>query len=138
MVRTTGVPGEEAFLSIIVPVFNEEENVPLLHANLSRILEKQPFTYEVIYVDDGSSDNSFQQLSRLATFWEAGRIYQSQTRVRGEWEAALRVASRKQWANSNQGPEVFGKDKGRAGRARERQASDGDWKLSSIKPDRDN
>lgn len=66
MGRTTGVPGEEIFLSVIVPVFNEEENVPLLHANLSRILEKQPYTYEVIYVDDGSSDNSFQQLSKLA------------------------------------------------------------------------
>jgi hypothetical protein len=68
MERTTGVPGEEAFLSVIIPVFNEEENVPLLHAGLSRILEKQQFAYEVIYVDDGSSDNSFQQLSKLATF----------------------------------------------------------------------
>ena len=66
MGRTTGVSGEETFLSVIVPVFNEEENVPLLHANISRILEKQLYTYEVIYVDDGSSDNSFQQLSKLA------------------------------------------------------------------------
>src|SRR5579859_1058350 len=66
MGKTTRVPGEETFLSVIIPVFNEEENVPLLHANLSRILEKQPFTYEIIYVDDGSSDNSFQQLSKLA------------------------------------------------------------------------
>src|SRR5579859_6100806 len=66
MGRTTRVPGDETFLSVIIPVFNEEENVPLLHANLSRILEKQPFTYEVIYVDDGSCDNSFQQLSKLA------------------------------------------------------------------------
>ncbi len=66
MGRTTRLSREETFLSIIIPAFNEEENVPLLHANLSRILEKQPFTYEVIYVDDGSSDNSFQQLSKLA------------------------------------------------------------------------
>src|SRR5579859_189885 len=67
MGRATNVSGEETFLSVIVPVLNEEENVPLLHANISRILEKQSFTYEVIYVDDGSSDNSFQQLSKLAT-----------------------------------------------------------------------
>src|SRR5437660_10458065 len=66
MGRTTGVSREETFLSVIVPVFNEEENVPLLHANLSRILEKQPYTYEVIYVDDGSNDTSFQQLSKQA------------------------------------------------------------------------
>ena len=68
MERTPGVPGEEAFLSVIIPVCNEEENVALLHAGLSRILEKQQFAYEVIYVDDGSSDNSFQQLSKLARF----------------------------------------------------------------------
>ncbi len=67
MERTTDVPGEEALLSVIIPVFNEEENVPLLHTGLSRMLEKQQFAYEIIYVDDGSNDNSFQQLSTLAT-----------------------------------------------------------------------
>lgn len=76
MGRITRVSGEETFLSVIVPVFNEEENVPLLHANLSRILEKQLFTYEVIYVDDGSSDNSFQQLSKLAASDRRVRVVQ--------------------------------------------------------------
>lgn len=66
MGRTTRVSRAETFLSVIIPVFNEAENVPLLHANLSRILEKQRYTYEVIYVDDGSHDTSFQQLSNLA------------------------------------------------------------------------
>jgi glycosyltransferase involved in cell wall biosynthesis len=67
MERTAGVPGGEALLSVIIPIYNEEGNIPLLHANLSRILEKQPFTYEVNYVDDGSSDNSLQELTKLAT-----------------------------------------------------------------------
>ena len=66
MGRTTRVSRAETFLSVISPVYNEAENVPLLHANLSRILEKQRYTYEVIYVDDGSHDTSFQQLSNLA------------------------------------------------------------------------
>ncbi len=66
MGRMTGVPEVGTFLSVIIPVLNEEGSLPLLHANLSRILEKQPFTYEVIYVDDGSNDNSFHQLSKLA------------------------------------------------------------------------
>lgn len=56
------------YLSVVVPIFNEEENIPLLHASLSRVLQEQDFSYEVIYVDDGSTDGSFLQLSRLATY----------------------------------------------------------------------
>lgn len=54
------------YLSVIVPVYNEEENVPLLHENICRVLSKQNFTYEVIYVDDGSSDSTFSQLRLVA------------------------------------------------------------------------
>ena len=54
-------------LSVIVPVFNEQENIPLLHASISRVLKEQHYNYEVIYVDDGSTDESFTQLSSLAS-----------------------------------------------------------------------
>ncbi|GAC1389787.1 MAG: glycosyltransferase family 2 protein [Ktedonobacteraceae bacterium] len=53
------------YLSVIVPVYNEEESVPLLHEKLKRILVGQDFSYEVIYVDDGSTDGTFSQLQRL-------------------------------------------------------------------------
>ncbi len=53
-------------LSIVIPVFNEEENIPLLHERLVRILKEQNYSFEVIYVDDGSTDGTFSQLQSLA------------------------------------------------------------------------
>ena len=53
-------------LSIIVPLFNEEENVPLFHASLSRVLREHHSSYEVVYVDDGSVDETFLRLEHLA------------------------------------------------------------------------
>ena len=55
-----------AVLSIIIPIYNEEESIPPLHENLRQVLEKQNLPYEVIYVDDGSTDGTFPQLYRLA------------------------------------------------------------------------
>jgi len=54
-------------ISIIIPLKNEEENIPLLHAGLSRTLQEQECTYEILYVDDGSTDGSYEQLQRVAS-----------------------------------------------------------------------
>ncbi len=54
------------YLSIIVPVYNEEENILLLHASISHALKEQTFSYEVIYVDDGSTDGTFPRLNQIA------------------------------------------------------------------------
>ena len=53
------------YVSIIIPVYNEEENIPLLHERIQQVMEKQQFSYEIIYVDDGSKDATFVQLKRL-------------------------------------------------------------------------
>lgn len=53
-------------VSVIIPVFNEEENVPLLHKSLSQVLQEQTFSYEILYVDDGSWDTTFYELSQVA------------------------------------------------------------------------
>lgn len=53
------------YLSIIIPVYNEEENIPLLYERLRQALEKQTFSYEIIFVDDGSSDGTLDQLHLL-------------------------------------------------------------------------
>jgi dolichol-phosphate mannosyltransferase len=45
-------------LSIVVPVYNEEENLPLLWPELRAVLEPLALSYEVIFVDDGSRDRS--------------------------------------------------------------------------------
>jgi glycosyltransferase involved in cell wall biosynthesis len=53
------------YVSLIIPVYNEEENIPLLHEHVRAVMEKQKFSYEIIYVDDGSKDSTFEQLSRI-------------------------------------------------------------------------
>ncbi|MBA2285006.1 MAG: glycosyltransferase family 2 protein [Ktedonobacteraceae bacterium] len=54
------------YVSIVIPVYNEAESLPGLHESLNRVLESQVFSYEVIYVDDGSTDGTFPGLQRLA------------------------------------------------------------------------
>jgi glycosyltransferase involved in cell wall biosynthesis len=52
-------------LSIVVPVMNEEENVRPLYQKLSDQLNSLGQIYEVIFVDDGSTDNTFKELKTL-------------------------------------------------------------------------
>ena len=53
-------------LSVIIPVLNEEENIPSLHAELHGVLQALDRPYEIVYVDDGSTDSSFARLKALA------------------------------------------------------------------------
>ncbi len=62
--RRAGAPAPQ--LSVVVPVYNEEESIPHLHQRLTAELEKLGITYEIIAVDDGSRDRSFSLLSDLA------------------------------------------------------------------------
>jgi glycosyltransferase involved in cell wall biosynthesis len=52
-------------LSVILPIFNEAENIPHLYEELIPALESTGRTFEVIAVDDGSRDNSFAQLAEI-------------------------------------------------------------------------
>ena len=49
-------------LSVVFPVFNEEENVPILLGEIARALDGKGWSYEIVAVDDGSSDNSLKAL----------------------------------------------------------------------------
>jgi glycosyltransferase involved in cell wall biosynthesis len=49
-------------LSVVFPVFNEEENVPILLDEIAAALRGQPWSYEMVAVDDGSVDRSLQVL----------------------------------------------------------------------------
>lgn len=55
-----------AVISIIIPAYNEEENLPLLHRRLDEISLTSDDTFEFIFVDDGSSDRSFSLLKGLS------------------------------------------------------------------------
>jgi len=56
---------EEIFLSVVIPVFNEEDNLLELHARLSATLDRYGRSWEVVYVDDGSRDRSWDILAKL-------------------------------------------------------------------------
>jgi glycosyltransferase involved in cell wall biosynthesis len=53
-------------VSIVIPVYNEEETLPLLHDSLTKNMGASGLTWEVIYVDDGSRDKSLAVLEELA------------------------------------------------------------------------
>jgi glycosyltransferase involved in cell wall biosynthesis len=53
-------------LSVIVPLYNEEESLPELADWIHRVCNHAKFNYEVIFVDDGSSDNSWPVIEKLA------------------------------------------------------------------------
>lgn len=52
-------------LSIVVPFFNEEKNVKQLYLKLKKVLESLGRSYELIFIDDGSSDSTFDSMSEL-------------------------------------------------------------------------
>jgi glycosyltransferase involved in cell wall biosynthesis len=52
-------------VSIVIPVYNEEENITELHTKLSNVLPAITEKYEILFVDDGSTDNSFDMLKEL-------------------------------------------------------------------------
>jgi glycosyltransferase involved in cell wall biosynthesis len=53
-------------ISLVIPVYNEEENLPVLAAEIKTAMEPLGRPYEVLYVDDGSTDGSLQVMLRLA------------------------------------------------------------------------
>jgi len=57
--------GELPGLSVVVPVYNEEDNVAVLHAELVEALEPMATSWEVVYVDDGSRDETFERLAAV-------------------------------------------------------------------------
>jgi glycosyltransferase involved in cell wall biosynthesis len=56
---------ERPALSIVIPVFNEEENVPILADEIRQALDPHGIAYEVVAVDDGSTDSSWSRLEAV-------------------------------------------------------------------------
>jgi len=52
-------------ISIIVPLYNEEESLPKLFEWIERVMDENKFTYEVIFINDGSNDNSWNVIESL-------------------------------------------------------------------------
>ncbi|MDE3247699.1 MAG: glycosyltransferase [Bacteroidota bacterium] len=54
-------------LSIVIPLIDEAESLPELTAWIERVMQKNAFSYEIIFVDDGSTDNSWEVINQLRT-----------------------------------------------------------------------
>ncbi|MDE7153011.1 MAG: glycosyltransferase family 2 protein [Muribaculaceae bacterium] len=52
-------------ISVIIPLYNEAESLPELEAWIHRVMEANKFSYEIIFVNDGSTDNSFEVIREL-------------------------------------------------------------------------
>lgn len=61
------IPATIPEISVVVPVFNEQENLPALYTRLTKVLNDLGLLYELIFVDDGSRDASVALLGRYAS-----------------------------------------------------------------------
>jgi glycosyltransferase involved in cell wall biosynthesis len=53
-------------ISIVIPLFNEAESLPELYNWIAKVMQDNAFTYEVIFVDDGSKDESWDVITGIA------------------------------------------------------------------------
>ena len=54
-------------ISIVIPLFNEDESLPELHDWIDRVMQANNFSYEIVFVDDGSKDTSWNVIESLVT-----------------------------------------------------------------------
>ena len=52
-------------ISVIVPLYNEAESLPVLHDWIERVMQENHYTYEILFINDGSSDDSWQVIQAL-------------------------------------------------------------------------
>ena len=52
-------------ISIVIPLFNEEESLPELSEWISKVMQANQYSYEIIFIDDGSNDNSWKVIETL-------------------------------------------------------------------------
>jgi dolichol-phosphate mannosyltransferase len=60
--------------SVVIPFYNEDTNVIPVLAELKTVLDRDPRTYEVILVNDGSTDGTLNRLKAVASTWPATRV----------------------------------------------------------------
>ena len=52
-------------ISIVIPAKDEQESIPELSQWISRVMQQHGFSYEVIFVDDGSTDGTWEEIQKL-------------------------------------------------------------------------
>ena len=57
---------QRELISIVVPAYNEETVLPQFHHAVAGVLSDQPYDFEIVYINDGSSDNTLTIIKQLA------------------------------------------------------------------------
>ena len=52
-------------ISVVIPLFNEEESLPELHQWIQQVMVRESFSYEILFVDDGSTDHSWEVVQQI-------------------------------------------------------------------------
>jgi glycosyltransferase involved in cell wall biosynthesis len=84
--------------SVVIPLYNEEQNLPLLQERLHTVCEGTSRSYEIIYIDDGSTDSSLEILKKIKENHPAVRFV-SYRKNQGQSSALFAgfMASRGRW-----------------------------------------
>ncbi|MGL5957326.1 MAG: glycosyltransferase family 2 protein [Phocaeicola sp.] len=54
-------------ISVVIPLYNEEESLTELHAWIKKVMDKNSFSYEIIFINDGSTDSSWEVIEKLSS-----------------------------------------------------------------------
>ena len=54
-------------ISVVIPLYNEEESLPELYSWIERVMKANNYSFEVIFVNDGSTDDSWEVIEQLKT-----------------------------------------------------------------------
>lgn len=89
-------------ISIIVPCYNEQESLPLFHAEITRVFSELDYEYELIFINDGSEDGTLQVMRSLAkadthityislsrNFGKEAAMYAGFCNVKGDYVAVM-------------------------------------------------
>lgn len=58
-------------ISLVIPLYNEEESLPELTSWIAKVMHENNFSYEIIFIDDGSNDNSWEVIENLKELYPA-------------------------------------------------------------------
>lgn len=60
------MPESSVDISVVIPLYNEDESLPELHDWIARVMDENKFTYEILFMNDGSTDRSWEVIKELA------------------------------------------------------------------------